>query len=263
MLDNLPLKSIKRLAKPVYYFIKRIVFRVYLYQKSSKIPSYRNVLIIAPHPDDEVFGTCGFVLDCLSRGSMVNVLFMTRGEASHENIDKNLIAEKRALISKRVLEDMGVSPSSVVRWQLPDGAMPFEGSPGFDDAVCNLVDLLMDIRPDAVFVTDILETWPYDHISAFKIAKEAVRKADFSCDLYGYFVWLWYSFPVKKIFSLDTSKIYRLHILNNVNLKQRFITRYLCEVASNGKPWSGTLPYDFLKAFNYPYEFFRLVGNDR
>lgn len=37
------------------------------------------VLIVAPHPDDELIGTGGAVIKCLESGAEVNVLYLTRG----------------------------------------------------------------------------------------------------------------------------------------------------------------------------------------
>lgn len=42
----------------------------------------RNVLVVAPHPDDEVLGVGGSVLRHLAAGDAVHVVICTRGEAS-------------------------------------------------------------------------------------------------------------------------------------------------------------------------------------
>lgn len=253
-------KYAKRYAAPLYYVLKRIVFRSYLFSRSRDIRSYRNVLIVAPHPDDEVFGAGGLILDCIARRARVSVLFMTRGDASHPELDSEEIAFNRRVISERILADMGVSLSNVFRWSFPDGAMPFESDPGFEDAVTGLAKLLQRIAPDAVFVTDLLETWPYDHVSACRITRQALRNISGDCDLFGYFVWLWYSLPLKQLCLLRGYRIYKLHIGKNMPFKKKSIHGYLRDTAPNGKPWSGTLPHAFLKAFNYPYEFFRQLS---
>ncbi|HQQ79461.1 MAG TPA: PIG-L family deacetylase, partial [Thermoanaerobaculia bacterium] len=42
----------------------------------------RRVLVLAPHPDDEVFGCGGALADLASRGATIDVLLVTDGAAS-------------------------------------------------------------------------------------------------------------------------------------------------------------------------------------
>lgn len=252
-------KAIKNLVAPYYYFLKRNLFRIVLLCGSKDIRCYRNILIIAPHPDDEIFGLGGYILRCLDQESAVHVLFLTCGEASHSNLDGEIIAAQRKSISNRVLEKAGIPLQHVFRWTFPDGTMPFEHSSEFRDAVTRLSSFLQSLEPDAVFVTDSLDMWPGDHVSACAIARKALSDAAVCCDLYGFFVWMWYLLPIKKMISLSKVETFKMNIEKYKQSKKFLIQEYLRDIAPNGKPWSGELPPAFLKAFNFSYEFFRKI----
>ncbi|WP_240051127.1 PIG-L deacetylase family protein, partial [Bacteroides salyersiae] len=49
----------------------------------GSIEPKESLLIIAPHPDDEVIGCAGLIQRSLNKGNNVYVIILTGGEASH------------------------------------------------------------------------------------------------------------------------------------------------------------------------------------
>jgi len=142
----------------------------------------------------------------------------------------------------------------VTRWSLPDGAIPRLGDSGFEEAAGRFGEVLETVRPEALFVTHPMETWPYDHVASFEIAEAALNEYSGSCDFYGYVVWLWYSLPMRMIFSINRAATYTLPVGTRRERKEVLVRHYLEPLAPNGKPWSGVLPKAMLKALEYPCE---------
>ena len=77
----------------------------------------RNILIIAPHPDDEVLG-CGALIKKLSdSGNQIFVLIATRGSAKLYNQDKVELTRKEALEAHKIL---GVSKTFFLEFPAPE-----------------------------------------------------------------------------------------------------------------------------------------------
>ena len=51
--------------------------------RAGSIEPKESLLIIAPHPDDEVIGCAGLIQRSLNKGNDVYVIILTGGEASH------------------------------------------------------------------------------------------------------------------------------------------------------------------------------------
>jgi LmbE family N-acetylglucosaminyl deacetylase len=85
----------------------------------------RRVVVVAPHPDDEVLGT-GVLLRWLAhRGVPTTIVAVTDGEASHarsHRITPAALRRVRAAEREAALAALGVDPD-VVRLGLPDGAV--------------------------------------------------------------------------------------------------------------------------------------------
>ncbi|NTV92293.1 MAG: hypothetical protein HGA72_03155 [Chlorobiaceae bacterium] len=216
--------------------------------------SLRAILVIAPHPDDEILGLGGFLVRQIRSGKRVLIAYLTGGEKSLEDIAPAMVVDERHRLSVAVHVRLGLVPEQAFWCAFPDGALPRKGSAGFDGAVDRLVELIGAVEPDAVFVTHPLDTWPYDHVAAFEIASEALRRRSLPCDLYGYWVWLWYSMPLKRLLRLNWRNISRIPVHGELREKLVLTDMYLKPKAPNGKPWSGVLPKAMTDAFRYPYE---------
>ena len=131
--------------------------------------SARRVLVLAPHPDDEVFG-CGAALASLSEsGADVTVYLVTDGAGSEpDHARRREIGERRAAESRQALQHIGIT-------KVRQG--------GFYDRNL-LVDpgrlaeeferLIREIRPDLVFLPSPAEVHP-DHRAVAQAFLSVVR----------------------------------------------------------------------------------------
>ena len=134
--------------------------------------SGKRVLVLAPHPDDEILGCGGALADLLERGARVDVVLVTDGAAgARSEGERGRIASQRMEESRRALEALG-------------GGTLHAG--GFPDrsAGCRLVEIeallarwLVEAAPDLVFCTSPVETHP-DHravaVALFRVAARPV-----------------------------------------------------------------------------------------
>ena len=80
----------------------------------------RRVVVVAPHPDDEVFGAGGLIRRLVQRGAAVRVLAVTDGEASHPGSPSGMGARRHAE-SLAALRRLGAGSAMVMSLGLPDG----------------------------------------------------------------------------------------------------------------------------------------------
>lgn len=129
-------------------------------------PSAPWVIVVAPHPDDEVLGL-GMTMRWLQMtGSDITLVACTDGEASHarsKRITSDELRRQRRKEQARALEMLDVTPS-IVRLGLPDG------------------DLQRNVEPLAARLTELADSgativvpWAHDGHPDHRAAAEAGR----------------------------------------------------------------------------------------
>jgi len=253
-----------------------------------------SILIIAPHPDDEIIGTGGLIVKKLHEGCKVNIVFLTDGECSGASSNQEETKQARISLSEKIAKKLGIPPENLFRMHLPDAFVPKRGEPGFADAVTKLAHLIDQINPSAIFATHFLDHWPFDHVACSQIATEAVLKlshpdgiqSDYQTvrqadehtgrhadrqsesltgfptaihsynkpELWLYWVWAWYFFRPWKFHKLNFKNLYRLDITSEIAQKRELMDIYLQPRSPEGKPWSGVLPEAMIFPFSKPIE---------
>lgn len=201
-----------------------------------------NVLIFAPHPDDEVIGCGGLIARLVRQGRIPHIVVMTGGEGSHTsccNTSKEEIIKARRRLTRNALTILGIPESHIHELNFADGNIN-----GNDPEVKKLRQLVADINPESVFVPHWGEGWP-DHINTAKIVRDI---APASAEIWEYCVWMWY-YNVWRGLRLDWHNARRLPMTPEEHaLKLKAMDAYVSPLAPCGKPWSGVLPPLFLEA---------------
>ena len=112
-----------------------------------------DLLVLAPHPDDEVIGAAGLMGWFASLGRPIEILAVTDGERSHarsERITPDDLRRRRALERTAAIEVLGLTPE-VSRLGLPDGQVA-----AFQDA------LTVAIADRAGPTTTVIAPWRHD-----------------------------------------------------------------------------------------------------
>ena len=94
---------------------------------------FDHLLVVAPHPDDEVIGCGGLIAQTLARGGEVTVCVVSDGRASHPGSraypPEKLVAKRRSE-SRGALAHLGVESDRVHFLDLPDGGSDRWDVPG-------------------------------------------------------------------------------------------------------------------------------------
>lgn len=134
------------------------------------------VLVLAPHPDDEIIGPGGTLIRHLEVGGEVTVVYMTDGGAGGD--DDELVRTRRRE-AEAVGRELGLEQ---VFWTHPDTRL----DPGAAEP--ELRRLLARLRPEAVYVTSYFEHH-YDHYAANATLARALEACGVEPSVRGYEVW--------------------------------------------------------------------------
>lgn len=235
--------------KDIIRIIRVIIIRaISILCKSLPSNKINKLLILAPHPDDEVFGCSGLIQQQIISGREVYIIFMTRGEASHGNccdIDKEVLKSERAKLTDNALSLLGVKQYNIFRLSYPDGSLIY-----CSEESKKLKSLINQINPDAIFVPHSGEGWN-DHIETQNIAMELIK--DKNIELYAYCVWFWYY----NVWKIDWKNAFTLKMTSEQKkLKNKAIDIYIEANAPCGKPYSGVLPKVFVWANRWSKELY-------
>ncbi len=153
---------------------------------TTVIDSGGNVLVISPHPDDEIIGCGGTIIKLIASGVEVSVVHLTDGS------DTSALRESPAEIRRtvRLQEAQTVSAElglhELILWKERDRELRCS-----EENIGKMRDMLLKIRPSAIFVPFVNDAHP-DHIAANAIlaaSLAAEELQDFETDVLGYEVW--------------------------------------------------------------------------
>lgn len=150
-------------------------------------------LVLAPHPDDESLG-CGGTMALLRQHERpVYVLFVSDGTMSHPHSPTYPAGRLRAVREAEALDALrrlNVPTANARFMRQPDTQVATPDSPGFREAVAQMVRYLTDIRPDTVLVP-----WrrdPHrDHRATYEQLRAALMQLSRQPRVLEYPIWLW------------------------------------------------------------------------
>lgn len=239
-------------TKIIVFFVNLLIFR-----RTDKIiddGSRKRILILAPHPDDEIIGIGGIVLQVLQNKGAVYIVYLTDGEESGAWNDKERIKKERINISEEVVNMLNIPVENIYRLRLKDGKVPHRGDSDFFEVVKILTDIVEKVQPDTVFATHYLDYWPFDHVACSEMAIEIQKRLTTKTDFWFYWVWTWYHLKPWHLKSLLKRKLIKVDISNEHSQKMKLMNHYLQPKSPEGKPWSGSLPKSMFYPFTKPYE---------
>lgn len=140
---------------------------------TAQLPTWRHVLVVVAHPDDESFGLGGVIDAFIRAGATVDVLCFTQGEASSLGASEHL-AQTRAEELRTAAEALGAR-SAVLR-RHPDGGLDGIPSQILDEDVRAMVGRVL---ADGLLVFDSSGiTGHPDHVAATASALRVGRALD-------------------------------------------------------------------------------------
>lgn len=127
------------------------------------------IVVFAPHPDDDVIGCGGTIAAHVQAGHAVTLVYLTSGEAGSLAIPPDALSGIREGEVRQAADCLGVKDLDFLRF--PDGYFDF--SP---ELLRVLVKLIREKTPDMVYLPHGQEA-PRDHRVTHDLVLEAVRRA--------------------------------------------------------------------------------------
>lgn len=143
----------------------------------------QNILILAPHPDDEILGCFGAIKHHLRQKDHVVFIYMTAGERGNTRLSPLDLSKTRMKEAKAVMKYLGIAQC---HWLgLPDGKISCNAS-----SVDLLGTIIANTPPVCLYVPHEKEAHR-DHRTSWKIARAALRSAaeEYPVELIAYEVW--------------------------------------------------------------------------
>ena len=247
--------KILKICFKVYHYIQIWILRIIakFFSVELDISRLNRVLVVSPHPDDEVFGCGGLMQSLVKQGKHVELIILSKGEAVHKHCcpdDEEHIVHARSELTDKANEFLGVESNHIHRLDFPDGN--FASAAERKDLIYALGELINEIKPTEIFIPHPYEN-SHDHVTATEIIEGILK--DSSIPIYYYCVWTWYHMPMYKILKLKYKNV-RLLRVANWEAKNKAIDVYINNQAKCGVSYSGDLPKPFIYAFRWRYELF-------
>lgn len=138
---------------------------------TTQLANFKRVLVLAPHPDDEVFGMGGAIIKLLRQKSQVHFMWLTNG---HNEVRK---AESQAVMST-----LGLSQSV-------EKAFPLKtDSVGVNEAAAAIGAAIAEFGPDLICVPSVLDPH-YDHVRVGTALERAAKASNWQGWVLQYEVW--------------------------------------------------------------------------
>jgi LmbE family N-acetylglucosaminyl deacetylase len=154
------------------------------------------VLVLAPHPDDEVFGCGGALVQAAKNGIPVRVVVLTDGEAQGD-------AETRRTEAREAADRLGLASPEF--WGIADRSL----QPTDPEIASRLRDLLTEFAPGLLLMPSSAEIHP-DHRSVALMVYSLVQSAAPGSDLYD-------ALQATRLATYEVSAVLRPNVLVDVS----------------------------------------------
>jgi LmbE family N-acetylglucosaminyl deacetylase len=213
----------------------------------------RRVVVVAPHPDDEILGTGGLLQTFIHQRIPIEIIAVTDGEASHPD---SLFAGKTELGSIRTDE----SVEALRRIGCPDAVVRRLGLP--DGHVGEHFDSLAKMLDEVLFPDDLcLAPWLHDGHPDHDACGEVVASIAGSTGtaVLSYLVWTWHWADPKSGGDLPWANCRRFELTRRMAARKRWATGAFPSQTrrpDGDRNVTAVLPPSVLRRFWRPFEVF-------
>jgi LmbE family N-acetylglucosaminyl deacetylase len=149
------------------------------------IPKKQQVLIIAPHPDDEVIGCSGFIQNCVENDCLITVVFITN-ENDRSIVKPNLVNNenirlKEAREAKKILKYQNIIFLNYLERGLADEAEK-------DRLSGQIEEFLIKNHFDIILIPNYNDMHP-DHRHVCESSFKALLESQIEAEVYLYEIW--------------------------------------------------------------------------
>jgi LmbE family N-acetylglucosaminyl deacetylase len=233
--------------------------RIGLRVRGSPLPLglFKSVVVVAPHPDDETLG-CGGTLALLARReTMIYVVFVTDGGASHpthQYLNRSDIGAMRTNEARAATGTLGIKWDNVIFADAPDGKLANLDHSQSNAVISRLSEILCRIAPDAIFMP-LRGDGSSDHDASYILTKKALKMAGSRPRILEFPVWAWRNPLLQLKPILQERKVWRVDIKSVLGLKIAAIDAYASQVLPLPPDTQPVLPQEFVSEFLFAEEF--------
>ena len=228
--------------KFIFRMFRIFCIRLLVARKPMMIPD--SAVILAPHPDDETFGSGQLIAAMCSQGKLVHIIVLSDGSESHQGccgISPQDLSKARYESMKRAMAILGGPEDHLHFCGCPDGKLP-EILP---EHYAELEKLVSSLGCEALFAPHPQEGWS-DHLAAADLGGHLAQRL--SMKLHYYCVWFWFSMPFRKFGRVCWKKSMVFGTLKDREKKLKACQPYRNDFAPCGHPYAGVLPDELFKA---------------
>lgn len=150
-------------------------------------PPNGRVLILSPHPDDDILGCGGVIQLHGAAGNEVEILYLSDGSMGFPDIKRPTTREKAELVRMREFEVKEsakiLAVKDLVFWRYRDGNLSANSS-----AVKLMQNLLNSYKPEIIYLPSFQDS-NSDHFESCKIFVEAMKETSLDPEIISYEVW--------------------------------------------------------------------------
>ncbi|MCD6327025.1 PIG-L family deacetylase [bacterium] len=143
-------------------------------------PEANRVLVLAPHPDDDVIGCGGVLVKHVQAQDEVIVAYLTDGSRGMQDLRRSMnLGARRKAEAERAAAVLGIRNLRFF------GFLDTKLSLFVDDCSQMVAEILVDYNPDLIYLPFPLDYNP-DHKAAAEVAVEAFAMVDYLCNVFAY-----------------------------------------------------------------------------
>lgn len=131
--------------------------------------NHLSILVLSPHPDDEIFSIGGILAKLQRNGEKITVLYFCDGsKGTPQGIRDSSLVIKRKKETKEAAKIIGIN--NLIFWGYKDGFLQLTRT-----SMKGLYNLISEIKPDIIFLPSLIDNNP-DHLAVNEIFYYAFYK---------------------------------------------------------------------------------------
>jgi LmbE family N-acetylglucosaminyl deacetylase len=146
--------------------------------KTLDLEPNTRVLVLSPHPDDDIFGCGGTICKFTRKGTKFKIVYMTDGRFGSDSIPPKELIEIRRKEAKGALRVLGCS--DFVFLENIDLGLRCD-----QNNIDKLRSILDDFKPKALFIPSFEDFHP-DHVTTNRLAARVLNDYENEIDCYSY-----------------------------------------------------------------------------
>jgi len=222
-----------------------------------------NLMVLAPHPDDESLGCGGLIALLKEAGTSVNVVFITSGSASHPNSKTHppeTLAKLREIEAIKACSALGMAPSDIHFVRASDSQLDKLDQKSKMDISKRIASLFENNNMSALAMPWRRDPHP-DHVMTNAIGQSVLDRISKQTVKIEYPIWLWKNSTEEDWPTLNEALPYRLDIALVYKKKWQAVKQHRSQLGEiiHDDAYGFVLTEELLEPFNKPTEYFFLT----